>query len=50
MRERGRRLKCSFLHNTQKRERTQGWRLKPFFTLAHNNNTIEEGNTLYVKP
>ena len=35
---------------THKRERTQGWRLKPFFTLAHNNNTIEEGNTLYVKP
>ena len=28
---------------THKRERTQGWRLKPIFTLAHNNNTMSQG-------
>ena len=33
---------------THKRERTQGWRLKPIFTLAHNNNTMKDGYTLYV--
>ena len=33
---------------THKRERTQGWRLKAIFTLAHYNNTMSDVYILYV--